>query len=80
MKGNSHSQSHLIQTFPFCKALSLQLQLIVSSALRYNKFLTDGASSIRSVVNDDIAHKADVVDDNDLVNDDVDDHDGSSVC
>ena len=32
------------------------------------------------VVNDDIAHKADVVDDNDLVNDDVDDHDGSSVC
>ena len=40
-------QSHLIQTFPFCKALSLQLQLIVSSALRYNKFLTDGASVIR---------------------------------
>ena len=32
------------------------------------------------VVNDDIAHKADVVDGNDLVNDDVDDHDGSSVC
>ena len=32
------------------------------------------------VVNDDIAHKADVVDDNDLVNDDVDDHDVSSAC